>query len=180
MGDNVLFNGMSSVHAGSKGVLTTSDTCLTPPYCVPIPYTNIAKSSDSAMTANSVKVNGNPICTVKSNFAVSQGDAPGSCGGIISGTVQGKAEFITFSGNILAEGNPVVRNNDKMVSNNKNTSPMPLMQSNGGKPPELADEAAIELEAAESPNGIEVTVMGGDIQFMKGQFIESEEDLDGE
>jgi len=143
---NVLFNGLTAVHAGSKGILTTSDTCLTPPYCVPISYTNIAKSQDAAKTAKSVTINGNPACVLTSNFAVSQGDAPGACGGIVSGTVQGMAEFITFSNDIFIEGIPVVRQTDKMVSNNKNTSPMPLQQPGAGKAPEVADEGPNELE----------------------------------
>ncbi len=93
---NVLINGLTAVHAGSNGILTTTDVCKTPPFCVPIPYTNIAKSQDAAMTATSVTINGNPVCHFQSNFAVSQGDSPGACGGVVSGTVNGMAEFITY------------------------------------------------------------------------------------
>jgi len=105
---NVVINGLTAVHAGSNGTLVTSDTCLVPPYCIPYPFTNIAKSADSAMTATSVTINGNPVCHAKSNFAVSTGDSAGSCGGIISGAVHGMAEFITFSNNVFIEGIPAV------------------------------------------------------------------------
>jgi len=143
---NVLFNGLTAVHAGSNGTLTTSDTCLTPPYCVPVVYTNIAKSSDAAKTATSVTINGNPVCHQQSIFSVSTGDAPGSCGGIISGTVQGIAEFVTFSNNIMIEGIPAVRQTDMMTSNFKNTSPMPLQQPGAKAPPEVSDVGPKELE----------------------------------
>jgi hypothetical protein len=171
---NVLFNGLSAVHAGSNGILTTSDTCLTPPYCVPIAYTNIAKSQDAALTATSVTINGNPVCHFTSNFAVSTGDAPGACGGIVSGTVQGMAEFITFSDNIFIEGIPAVRNTDKMVSNFKNTAPMPLQQPNAAKAPEVADEGPAELEETES-HAYGISAGGKDLHMLKGLFKISDE-----
>ncbi|MFV2058277.1 MAG: DUF4150 domain-containing protein [Thiohalomonadales bacterium] len=172
---NILINGLTAVHAGSNGTLTTSDTCLTPPFCVPIPYTNIAKSADAAKTASTIKINGNPACHLMSNFAVSQGDAPGSCGGIISGTVQGMAEFITASNNVFFEGIPAARQSDKMVSNNKNTSPMPLQQPGVGKPPEVADEGPTELEAAETPYEVSHELPGDDT-FMLKSIIEVEDE----
>jgi len=165
---NVLINGLTAVHAGSKGILTTTDVCLTPPFCVPIPYTNIAKSQDAALTATSVTINGNPACIATSNFAVSQGDAPGACGGIISGTILGMAEFITFSNNVFIEGTPIVRQTDKMVSNNKNTSPMPLQQPGAGKPPDVDAQAAKELAAAEAPFVIDWEIDGNDTHMVKG------------
>ena len=164
---NVLFNGLTAVHAGSNGTLTTSDTCLVPSHCIPYPFTNIAKSQDAAMTATSVTINGNPVCHFKSNFAVSQGDAPGACGGITSGTILGMAEFITFSDNIFIEGIPAVRQTDKMVSNNRNTSPMPLMQPPAGPPQGLSDEGPTELEAAEDPFEVVVEVAGADMNMLK-------------
>jgi len=145
---NIVINGLTAVHAGSNGTLTTSDTCLTPPFCIPIPYTNIAKSQDAAMTASSILIQGNPACHIESIFAVSKGDAPGACGGIHSGTILGKAEFITASNNVFFEGKPAARQTDKMVSNNKNTAPMPLMQPGAGKPPAVSDEGPEQLDAS--------------------------------
>jgi len=174
---NVVINGLTAVHAGSNGTLVTSDTCLVPPYCIPYPFTNIAKSADSAMTATSVTINGNPVCHAKSNFAVSTGDSAGACGGIISGTVHGMAEFITFSNNVFIEGIPAVRQTDKMVSNNKNTSPMPLQQPGAGKPPDISAEGPKDLEAKEPPFEISLDVSGLATHMLKSVIsIEEEEE----
>jgi murein DD-endopeptidase MepM/ murein hydrolase activator NlpD len=164
---NVTVNGLTAVHSGSNGILTTSDTCLIPPYCVPYPFTNIAKSQDAAMTATSVTINGNPACIQTSNFAVSNGDTPGACGGIVSGTVNGMAEFITFSNNVFIEGIPVVRQTDKMVSNNKNTSPMPLQQPGAQKAPDVSDEGPKELVEAELPYEVDIHVVGDELKSLK-------------
>ncbi|MFV2061781.1 MAG: DUF4150 domain-containing protein, partial [Gammaproteobacteria bacterium] len=164
---NVTVNGLTAVHAGSNGILTTTDVCLTPPFCPPIPFTNIAKSTDAAMTATSVTINGNPACIFTSNFAVSQGDSPGGCGGIISGSVNGMAEFITFSNNVFIEGIPVVRQTDKMVSNFRNTSPMPLQQPGAAKAPEIADEGPNELDEADLPYEVDIHVVGDELKSLK-------------
>ena len=125
---NININGKSAVHAKSEGQLITTDTCMTPPFCIPINYTNQAESKMADMTASSVKIQDSPACNSKSNFKISKGDGPGCCGGTSSGTTQQLAEFITFSNDVMIEGKPAVRNNDKMVSNNRNTAPQPLVQ----------------------------------------------------
>ncbi|MFV1982053.1 MAG: DUF4150 domain-containing protein [Thiohalomonadales bacterium] len=166
---NILINGLTAVHAGSNGTLTTVDVCKTPPLCVPIPYTNIAKSSDAAKTASSIKINGNPACNLTSNFAVSSGDEAGTCGGVVSGTIKGMAEFITGSPNVFFEGIPAVRQSDLMVSNNKNTVPSTLMQPGVGKPPEISDESPEELEASET-HKYGISTNGNDLSMQKGLF----------
>jgi len=57
--------------------------------------------------------------------------------------------LLHISDNVFIEGIPAVRQTDKMVSNNKNTSPMPLMQPPAGPPQDVADEGPVALEAAE-------------------------------
>ena len=133
---NININGKTAVHAKSDGKLITTDVCLTPPFCVPIPYTNQAESKMTDMGASSVNIQGSPACNQKSNFKISQGDAPGACAGASSGSIGQMAEFITFSNDVMIEGKPAVRNNDKMVSNLKNTAPQPLMQPPAGNAPE--------------------------------------------
>jgi Domain of unknown function (DUF4150) len=54
------------------------------------------------------------------------------CAGVMSASIGQMAEFITFSNDVKIEGKPAVRNTDKMVSNMKNTGPMPLMQPPAG------------------------------------------------
>jgi len=159
---NVLINGRTAVHAGSQGILATVDVCLTKigKPVVPIPYTNIARSADAAKTASTVFVNGNPVCHQKSIFAVSTGDEPGDRKGIRSGTIKGKAEFVSGSSNVFIEGIPAVRQGDMMVSNNANTAPMPLSQP--GAPParELEPEQVEELESTELPNEVPLEASG--------------------
>lgn len=121
-------NGKTLVHAASNGILCTQDTCLTTPLQIPITYNNIAKSQDVANGAQTVFVNGNPICHQKSCFAISAGDESGDYKGSSSGTIKGKAEFITASPNVFVEGIPVTRQGDLMVSNNRNTPPEQLQQ----------------------------------------------------
>ncbi|MBU1481200.1 MAG: DUF4150 domain-containing protein [Gammaproteobacteria bacterium] len=129
---NININGKSAVHAKSEGILTTVDTCMTPPYCIPINYTNIAESKMTDMGASSVKIQGSPACNQKSNFKISKGDAPGCCGGTSSGSVGQMAEFINGSQDVTICGEPAVRNGDQMVSNLKNTPPQPLVQPPAG------------------------------------------------
>lgn len=164
---NVVINGRTSVHAGSGGVLQTVDVCKTPRRCRPQTYTNVAVSSNSAKTAGSVIVNGNPACNKDSIFAVSTGDEPGSCGGTSSGTIKQKAEFITFSNNVYIEGKPAVRQNDLMVSNNRNTPPAPVQQPGAGQPPSLSPKGAGDLEESKQPFQIAYDVAGVEIDMLK-------------
>ena len=143
---NININGKTAVHAKSDGKLITTDVCLTPPFCIPIGYTNQAESKMTDMGASSVNIQGSPACNSKSNFKISQGDAPGACAGASSGSIGQMAEFITFSNDVMIEGKPAVRNNDKMVSNLKNTAPQPLMQPPAGNAPAGKAEAPKAIE----------------------------------
>lgn len=124
-------NNLSVVHKSSSGItIAFPDVCKTPTPAgpIPIPYPNIAKSSDTAKGTKAVKANGNPICLKDSNFSMSTGDEAGSVGGIISGKTKGKAEFINYSFDVKAEGKNVARAMDLMLHNDKNTPPAPLLQ----------------------------------------------------
>jgi len=125
-------DGMSVVHAGSNGVTQAMpDVCLTPaPPAppVPIPYPNVAMSSDTASGASTVLSDGNPTCVSDSNFAVSTGDEAGTALGVASGKIKGKAEFVNYSFDVFAEGKNVARAMDQMLHNDKNTPPFPVVQ----------------------------------------------------
>ena len=181
---NVVINGLTAVHAGSGGTLTTVDVCKTPNKCRPNTYTNMAVSSDSAKTAGSVIVNGNPACNQMSIFAQSTGDEPGSCGGVSSGTIKGIAEFITFSPNVFIEGLPAVRQTDLMVSNNRNTPPAPLQQPGASQPPSLSPQGVDQLDKSETPYEIEFDVSGVEMDLLNGMIeisdAEIKESDDGE
>lgn len=128
----VAVNNMSVVHAGSNGITTAfPDVCLTPSPAgpVPIPYPNIAQSSDAAQGASTVKCDGNPVCVKDSNFALSSGDEGGTAGGgVASGKIKGKAEFVNVSMDVKAEGKGIARQLDPMLHNDKNTPPFPVLQ----------------------------------------------------
>ena len=130
VGNNVLINGKTAVHAQSNGVLSTTDVCLTSvgQSVIPIPYTNVARSSDVTNVAQTVKVGGNGMANLKSYFSRSAGDEAGDKKGIHSRTIQGKAEFLTGSPNVYIEGLPAVRQDDIMSSNNANTTLSTLTQ----------------------------------------------------
>jgi len=126
-------NFMSVVHASSSGVtIAFPDVCKTPvPPAgpIPIPYPNIAMSSDTDKGTKKVKADGNPFCVKDSNFKMSTGDEPGSAGGVASSKTKGKAEFVNFSFDVKAEGKNVSRAFDLMLHNDKNTPPFPVLQA---------------------------------------------------
>ena len=134
MGVTVGVNNLSVVHKGSNGVSPSfPDVCKTPappaPF-VPIPYPNIAKSSDAAQGASTVKCDGNPTCVKDSNFAMSTGDEGGTAGGgMVSSKIKGKAEFVNVSFDVKFEGKGVARAFDPMLHNDKNTPPFPVLQA---------------------------------------------------
>jgi Domain of unknown function (DUF4150) len=124
-------NNMSVVHAGSNGVsIAFPDLCKTPPPPpgVPIPYPNIAKSSDTSKGAKKTSCDGNPVCIKDSNFMMSTGDEAGVLLGVASSKIKGKAEFVNFSFDVQVEGKNVPRAMDLMLHNDKNTPPVPVMQ----------------------------------------------------
>jgi hypothetical protein len=133
MGVTVGVNNLSVVHADSGGVtIAFPDVCKTPaPPAppIPIPYPNIAKSSDTAQGTTSVKCDGNPVCVKDSNFMMSTGDEAGALLGVASNKIKGKAEFVNVSFDVKFEGKGVARAFDPMLHNDKNTPPFPLLQA---------------------------------------------------
>jgi hypothetical protein len=132
MANTVGVNKMSVVTKDSNGVTVAApDVCKTPSPAgpVPIPYPNIAKSSDTAQGSKTVSVEGNPLCVKDSNFSTSTGDEAGTAGGgVASSKTKGKAEFVNYSFDVKVEGKNVARALDLMLHNDKNTPPAPLIQ----------------------------------------------------
>ncbi len=124
-------NNRTVVHKTSSGIATNfPDVCKTPTPGgpVPIPYPNIAMSSDTTSGSSSVKIDGNPIMLNNSNFKTSTGDEAGSIGGVASGCIKGIAEFVNYSFDVKVDGKNVPRLGDMMIQNKKNTPPMPEVQ----------------------------------------------------
>jgi hypothetical protein len=136
MGVTVGVNSRTVVHKSSNGVtIVFPDVCKTPSPAgpVPIPYPNIAKSSDTADGSKKVTCDGNSIMLQGSNFSTSVGDEAGTAGGgIVSNTTKGKAEFVSYSFDVKVEGKSVPRQLDPMIHNklsSPNTPPTPLLQA---------------------------------------------------
>ncbi|RKH55503.1 DUF4150 domain-containing protein [Corallococcus llansteffanensis] len=132
MAASVGVNKLSVVHQDTNGTtIAFPDVCKTPSPAgpIPIPYPNIARSSDAAKGSKKVSVDGKPVCLKDSNFSTSTGDEAGTAGGgVASGKTKGKAEFVNYSFDVLFEGKNVARSFDLMLHNDKNTPPFPLLQ----------------------------------------------------
>lgn len=137
MGGKTLLNFRTTVHAASGGVGTVfPDVCLTPTPVgtIPIPYPNVAQSSDmnGGQATKSVKIDGNAVMLQDTTITTSTGDEAGSSGGVVSGLIKGKAQFVVWSFDVTIEGKGVPRQLDPMVQNMggaPNTPPMPIVQS---------------------------------------------------
>jgi hypothetical protein len=125
-------NMMSVVHANSTGVSPSfPDVCKTPSPAgpIPLPYPNVAMSSDTASGTTKVKCDGQSVCVEDSNFQMSTGDEAGAAGGgVASNKIKGKAEFVNYSFDVKFEGKSVARGLDLMLHNEKNTPPFPVIQ----------------------------------------------------
>ncbi|MBU0992391.1 MAG: DUF4150 domain-containing protein [Proteobacteria bacterium] len=175
MSATVAVNKRTVVHKKSDGTsVAFPDICLTQcgPPVVPIPYPNIGKSSDLDNGAQTVTADGQPMGHEKSFFSKTTGDEAGDKKGVASGTTGAKAEFVSFSFDVFVEGKSVVRANDLMIHNNKNTPPTPLMQ------PPLVQE--IVEETPEIPEQGKVTVKFIDPFGEPMQGLPVETEVDGE
>lgn len=159
----VSVNMRTVVHASSNGIcMGFPDVCKTPappaPF-VPIPYPNVAQSSNTAQGSTTVKCDGNPIMLQGSNFSTSTGDEAGSAGGgMVSNTIKGKAEFQMWSFDVKIDGKNVPRLLDIMVLNKQaspNTPPFPLLQPPAivVMIPENAQDDDSSLSKFEQPEG---------------------------
>lgn len=130
----VVVNFRTVVHQKSGGIATAfPDVCKTPSPAgpIPIPYPNIAQSSDTADGSKKTQADGCPVMVQGSNFSQSTGDEAGSAGGVVSSCIKGKAEFVNYSFDVQIEGKPVPRLGDLMLQNKQsspNTPPFPEIQ----------------------------------------------------
>lgn len=115
-------NGDSIVHAGDglQFIAMAPDVCKTPSPAgpVPIPYPNIAMSSDLADGSKRVSVESNPAALESSNLSTSTGDEAGTAGGgIASSKTKGKLTWLLYSMDVKFEGKGVVRFLDSNMHN---------------------------------------------------------------
>lgn len=152
MAATINVNTQTVVHKTSEGVASTfPDSCLTKvgKPIVPIPYTNSAFSTHTSKGSKTVFMDRNPIMLKDSQFSTSTGDEAGSYGGVASGVIKGKAEFINYSFNVFVESKNVPRRMDLMLQNKSgafNTPPVPLIQPGFPEFPFVEEEPSICYE----------------------------------
>jgi hypothetical protein len=94
----------------------------TPAGPVPIPYPNVGQSADTSGGPATVTVDGGMPMIKGAKYRTTSGDEAGSAGGVVSGTVKGEAEFLSYSFDVKYEGKNVCRLGDSLFHNKKNTA----------------------------------------------------------
>lgn len=116
----------SLIHKGSGGIsaATLPDVCKTPSPGgpVPLPYPNVSQSATLKKGTTTVKADGGNMIAVKgSEFAVSNGDNPGTLGGVKSSTFMKESTWISYSFDVKMQGKNACRLSDKKFQNHGNT-----------------------------------------------------------
>lgn len=125
----VKVNGVANslVHKGSNGISTATipDVCKTPTPGgpVPMPYPNISQSATLDKGTTTVKADGGMMIAIKgSEFSLSNGDEPGTVGGVKSNTFIKESTWILYSFDVKMEGQGACRLSDKKFQNHENTA----------------------------------------------------------
>ena len=101
MAQTTFANGRGIAHGGSGGMsVVFPDVCLTPTPGgppAPIPYPNIAKSSDTSAGPTTVTCDGQMPMAKDAIYSRSSGDEAGTAGGVASGVNMGTATYVMYS-----------------------------------------------------------------------------------
>jgi uncharacterized Zn-binding protein involved in type VI secretion len=102
---------------------TLPDVCKTPTPGgpVPMPYPNIAQSSMLSNGTTTIKADGMMAAIKGSEFSISNGDQPGTVGGVKSNVFMKEATWLTYSFDVKLDGKNACRLTDKMFHNHENT-----------------------------------------------------------
>jgi hypothetical protein len=128
MAVTIKVNGVANslVHKGSGGIsaATLPDVCKTPTPGgpVPLPYPNVSQSATLKKGTTTVRADGGNMIAVKgSEFSVSNGDNPGTLGGVKSSTFMKESTWISYSFDVRIQGRNTCRLTDKKLQNHGNT-----------------------------------------------------------
>jgi hypothetical protein len=125
MPSTVAVNDLDISHKGSAEFVaaTIPDVCKTPSPGgpIPIPYPNMAQAATLSNGSTTVKADGQMIGVKGSEYSMSNGDEPGTVGGVKSSTFIKEAKWITYSFDVKIEGKNACRFSDKMTMNHENT-----------------------------------------------------------
>ena len=102
---------MFALTVGSGTCMGFPDVCLTPTPVgpVPIPYPNIALTANSPNPVMNILMESAPTINAVSTIAMSNGNEPGSAGGVVSHLIDGQCEFLLGSMTVMVEGVPLQR-----------------------------------------------------------------------
>ncbi|MDR0379224.1 MAG: DUF4150 domain-containing protein [Candidatus Accumulibacter sp.] len=111
---------------GGTAMSTAPDVCKTPaPPAgpVPIPYVNVfqCNMADPGSACQKVMIDSAPALHEKSKTLISNGDEPGTAGGVVSGKFIGQGEFIMGSQKVKFENKNAVAQGALTKHNNGNT-----------------------------------------------------------
>ncbi|KVD73643.1 type VI secretion protein [Burkholderia sp. ABCPW 14] len=122
---------MFVVTTASGLCMSPADVCKTPTPTgpVPIPYPNTGAPMMASSITTKVLVCGMPALTKKSTIPMTNGDQPGTVGGVMSGKIMGKVEFAAGSTKVKFEGSPVVRLSTPTKHNDGNATGAVLQPS---------------------------------------------------
>jgi uncharacterized Zn-binding protein involved in type VI secretion len=125
MPSHILVNGLGLTYKGTVGIsmATIPDVCKTPTPGgpVPIPYPNIAEQSSLDKGTTTVFAKGKMIAIKGSQYSRSNGDEPGTAGGVKSNVNMKATDWITYSFDVKMDGKNACRHTDKKFHNNQNT-----------------------------------------------------------
>lgn len=117
----VFANGRSILHKGDghTHVSAAPDVCKvpTPGGPVPTPFVNSAQDSMLGKGSKHVTIEGHPVALTSSELSTSNGDEPGTAGGLISSKFQGKMTWGGGSVDVKVEGKGVARFLDPTLHN---------------------------------------------------------------
>ncbi|MCG8597922.1 MAG: DUF4150 domain-containing protein [Kiloniellales bacterium] len=143
MSSHILVNSLGLTYKGTIGISTATipDVCKTPSPGgpVPIPYPNIAQQSSLRKGTKTVKAKGKMIAIKGSQYGRSNGDEPGTAGGVKSNVNMKATDWITYSFDVMMDGKNACRHTDKKFHNNQNT-----VDLQGNVDPALARSTAKE------------------------------------
>jgi len=125
MPSHILVNGLGLTYKGTIGLSTATipDVCKTPSPGgpVPLPYPNIADQSSLTDGTTTVTAKGQMIAVKGSHYGRSNGDEPGTAGGVKSDVNMKATDWITYSFDVKMDGENACRHTDKKFHNNQNT-----------------------------------------------------------
>ncbi len=165
---NFIINGRTVVHRKSGGYAEAISINLTGAEKKPLPYSLRADADDLDNLAHGLMVNDEPCATIESFVRCCKGDEAGDGGGIFSGTIGGRCDFLTASPDTLVSddsfmvnGKPLVREGDLMLLNHRNSALTQWCQSSGSDAQKI-DGGASENEAVTTPYQISIAILGQD------------------